>query len=170
MLGVQPSRRIAGSLRGLTAAPQNGKIHLTSNSCSTSTGGVYLRCPELQTTIPGEIFTPDAHCRWGVYMSTARDSGKRYHRECTGDALETVRKHSERSEGEIQFFAACFCPFVQRVWIALEYLEIPYFVSAFLGSNAASQIHMHYVSRSVLYAYWRTINMLEYSISIYIGS
>ena len=61
-------------------------------------------------------------------MSTG-DIGKRYHRECTGDALETVLKHAGRSEGDIHFFAACFCPFVQRVWIALEYLQIPYFVS-----------------------------------------
>jgi len=63
-------------------------------------------------------------------MSTT-DTGTRYHRECTGNALETTHKHAEGSKGDIQFFAACFCPFVQRVWIALEYLEIPYTVRGF---------------------------------------
>lgn len=29
------------------------------------------------------------------------------------------------------FFGACFCPFVQRVWIALEVLGVPYYVSLY---------------------------------------
>jgi len=58
-------------------------------------------------------------------MTSKADSGKQYHRTCTGDALETVNRHS--SKEDITFFGACFCPFVQRVWIALEYLEIPYY-------------------------------------------
>ena len=56
------------------------------------------------------------------------DSGKSYHKSCTGAALETVQKHSKKSN--ITFFGACFCPFVQRVWAAFEYLEIPYHVGA----------------------------------------
>lgn len=44
-----------------------------------------------------------------------------YHTECTGQALETVKAHS--SPSELTLFGACFCPFVHRVWIALEYLE-----------------------------------------------
>ncbi|KZT39417.1 hypothetical protein SISSUDRAFT_1045579 [Sistotremastrum suecicum HHB10207 ss-3] len=52
------------------------------------------------------------------------DSGKSYRNECTGDALVTVNAHS-RDEA-ITLFGACFCPFVQRVWIAFEYLQIPY--------------------------------------------
>ncbi|SJX61971.1 related to glutathione-S-transferase [Sporisorium reilianum f. sp. reilianum] len=47
-----------------------------------------------------------------------------YHTECTGYALETVKAHSSPSEQTL--FGACFCPFVHRVWIALEYLEAPY--------------------------------------------
>ena len=43
-----------------------------------------------------------------------------YHTECTGQALETVKTHS--SPSELTLFGACFCPFVHRVWIALEYL------------------------------------------------
>ncbi|KZT20921.1 glutathione S-transferase [Neolentinus lepideus HHB14362 ss-1] len=54
----------------------------------------------------------------------SQDSGKAYHTSCTGLALETVNVHS--SPSDITFFAACFCPFVQRVWVALEYLEIGY--------------------------------------------
>ncbi|KAL0958209.1 hypothetical protein HGRIS_000370 [Hohenbuehelia grisea] len=56
--------------------------------------------------------------------SPATDSGKTYHRECTGDALETVSKHQDPQS--ITLFGSCFCPFVQRVWVAFEYLGIPY--------------------------------------------
>jgi hypothetical protein len=58
-------------------------------------------------------------------MSKAGDSGKRYHLQCTGLALETAEKHAS-DDSELTFFAACFCPFVQRVWVALEFLGIPY--------------------------------------------
>jgi len=49
---------------------------------------------------------------------------KSYHLEATGPALDTVKKHSEAQD--ITLFGSCFCPFVQRAWVALEYLEIPY--------------------------------------------
>jgi len=53
-----------------------------------------------------------------------QDSGKEYHREATGSALETVQKHT--AEQDITLFGSSFCPFVQRVWVAFEVLEIPY--------------------------------------------
>ncbi|KAJ7886757.1 thioredoxin-like protein [Mycena leptocephala] len=49
---------------------------------------------------------------------------KHYHLECTGPALDTVKQHSDAQD--ITLFGSCFCPFVQRVWAALEYLQIPY--------------------------------------------
>ncbi|KIK95835.1 hypothetical protein PAXRUDRAFT_826608 [Paxillus rubicundulus Ve08.2h10] len=52
------------------------------------------------------------------------DTGKHYHNECTGQALETVRHHIANQD--ITLFAGCFCPFVQRVWVTLEHLDIPY--------------------------------------------
>lgn len=52
------------------------------------------------------------------------DTGKRYHNHCTGEALQTVQRHA--ADEDITLFAGCFCPFVQRVWVALEYLGIPY--------------------------------------------
>ncbi|KAG5734273.1 hypothetical protein E4T56_gene20583 [Termitomyces sp. T112] len=55
-------------------------------------------------------------------MST--DSGKHYHKACTGQALETVNQH--QAVEDITLFGSCFCPFVQRVWVALEFFEIPY--------------------------------------------
>lgn len=61
-------------------------------------------------------------------MSEKTDSGRVYHRECTGAALETVKQHVD--DQDITLFASCFCPFVQRVWVALEYLQIPYKVSS----------------------------------------
>jgi hypothetical protein len=55
------------------------------------------------------------------------DSGRVYHTQCTGDALKTVEAH--QSDQDITLFGSCFCPFVQRVWVAFEVLEIPYKVS-----------------------------------------
>jgi len=52
------------------------------------------------------------------------DLGKAYHTECTGDAHVTVKAH-EKDE-DITLFGSCFCPFVQRVWVAFEILGIPY--------------------------------------------
>ncbi|KAH9940706.1 glutathione S-transferase [Amylocystis lapponica] len=55
------------------------------------------------------------------------DSGKTYHLQCTGEALETAKAHSKSQD--ITLFGSCFCPFVQRVWVALEYLDIDYDVN-----------------------------------------
>lgn len=63
-------------------------------------------------------------------MSTTNDSGKLYHNQCTGLALETVNRHLISED--ITLFGSCFCPFVQRVWVAFEYLGIPYKVSFFM--------------------------------------
>jgi len=49
---------------------------------------------------------------------------KSYHTEATGAALETVKKHSK--DESLKLFGGCFCPFVQRVWISLEFKGIPY--------------------------------------------
>ncbi|KAJ7599879.1 thioredoxin-like protein [Mycena floridula] len=57
------------------------------------------------------------------------DAGKTYHKQCTGLALETVNDHQE--EADITLFGSCFCPFVQRVWLAAEFLEIPYKVDPY---------------------------------------
>ncbi|KAG6811911.1 hypothetical protein H0H92_005309 [Tricholoma furcatifolium] len=52
------------------------------------------------------------------------DSGKLYHKKCTGLALDTVQRHE--APEDITLFGSCFCPFVQRVWVAFEFLGIPY--------------------------------------------
>lgn len=52
------------------------------------------------------------------------DTGKSYHTSCTGLALRTAHAHAKADK--LTLFGSCFCPFVHRVWIALEYLEIPY--------------------------------------------
>jgi len=56
-------------------------------------------------------------------MPTA-DSGKKYHNSCTGVAFDTAQTHL--SPADVTLFGACFCPFVQRVWVALELLGEPY--------------------------------------------
>lgn len=60
----------------------------------------------------------------------AYDSGKHYHKQCTGLALETVNAHQD-PDAEITLFGSCFCPFVQRAWVTFEYLGVPYNVSRF---------------------------------------
>lgn len=55
-------------------------------------------------------------------MST--DQNRPYHTRCTGTALITADAHTDPQD--IILFGSCFCPFVQRVWIALEHLGIPY--------------------------------------------
>jgi len=72
-------------------------------------------------------------------MSNTGDSGKEYRKECTGPALELARKHAEPTD--ITLFASCFCPFVQRVWAAFEYLQIPYQYcwSVFLSCSSSGQ-------------------------------
>ncbi|KAF8895940.1 glutathione S-transferase [Mucidula mucida] len=57
------------------------------------------------------------------------DTGKTYARACTGAALETTINHSMDDPQDIVLFGSCFCPFVQRVWVALEVLGIPYSVN-----------------------------------------
>ncbi|CEH18048.1 Glutathione S-transferase [Ceraceosorus bombacis] len=67
-------------------------------------------------------------------MSTTSSSQPRhangYHLQCTGQALETARRHEkdvEPSTGdEITLYGSCFCPFVHRAWITLEVLGLPY--------------------------------------------
>ena len=59
------------------------------------------------------------------------DSGKSYHNQCTGLALETVGRHQGDIHANITLFGACFCPFVQRVWITFEYLGLPYKVGCY---------------------------------------
>ncbi|KAE8339898.1 hypothetical protein BDV24DRAFT_152481 [Aspergillus arachidicola] len=58
-------------------------------------------------------------------MSTqSQPPQKTYHTKATGLAALTVSNHS--SENELKLYGSCFCPFVQRVWIALEAKGIPY--------------------------------------------
>ncbi|DAA75653.1 TPA_exp: Uncharacterized protein A8136_1375 [Trichophyton benhamiae CBS 112371] len=49
---------------------------------------------------------------------------KSYHSRASGYAYSTVKKHAK--ESDLKLYGSCFCPFVQRVWIALEVKGIPY--------------------------------------------
>ncbi|KAJ7498526.1 thioredoxin-like protein [Mycena latifolia] len=57
-------------------------------------------------------------------MTSTMPEQKNYHLQCTGLAMQTVERHSNAED--ITLFGSCFCPFVQRVWVALEFLGIPY--------------------------------------------
>lgn len=64
-----------------------------------------------------------------INMSASKsDEGRTYHTKATGQALETIEKHQD-STVEMTLYGSCFCPFVQRVWVALEALGMPYNVS-----------------------------------------
>lgn len=56
-------------------------------------------------------------------MSSRSATG--YHLETTGQAAKTVAEHAvdKVTDPSIEFMGACFCPFVQRAWIALEVLN-----------------------------------------------
>ena len=56
-------------------------------------------------------------------MSSRSATG--YHLETTGQAAKTAAAHSADRvvDPSIEFMGACFCPFVQRAWIALEVLN-----------------------------------------------
>ncbi|RPB15015.1 hypothetical protein P167DRAFT_533592 [Morchella conica CCBAS932] len=49
---------------------------------------------------------------------------KTYPKKASGQALQTVKRHSKPNE--LKLFGSCFCPFVQRVWIALEVKGLNY--------------------------------------------
>lgn len=59
-------------------------------------------------------------------MATANGTtGKKTHaKRATGQALRTADAHS--SPHELKLFGSCFCPFVQRVWISLEFKKLAY--------------------------------------------
>ncbi|OQE96260.1 hypothetical protein PENNAL_c0001G00160 [Penicillium nalgiovense] len=54
----------------------------------------------------------------------SRTGQKSYHTKATGLAAETAIKHT--ADVNLKLYGSCFCPFVQRVWIALELKGIPY--------------------------------------------
>ncbi|KAL8696974.1 MAG: hypothetical protein Q9201_007381 [Fulgogasparrea decipioides] len=53
-----------------------------------------------------------------------KKSEKTYHKRATGAALATVKKHAK--EHDLKLYGSCFCPFVQRVWIALQFKGLDY--------------------------------------------
>ncbi|PWY95034.1 glutathione transferase [Aspergillus sclerotioniger CBS 115572] len=57
-------------------------------------------------------------------MATQNETQKQYHTKATGLAARTVANRSQ--DDELKLYGSCFCPFVQRVWIALEVKGIPY--------------------------------------------
>ncbi|RVD84378.1 uncharacterized protein DFL_006130 [Arthrobotrys flagrans] len=56
--------------------------------------------------------------------SVTKKIQKTYHTKATGNALLTVEKHSH--DAQLKLYGGCFCPFVQRVWIALELSGLEY--------------------------------------------
>jgi hypothetical protein len=88
----------------------------------------WLRVASLASTSTYKWFTLRPKAPHFSTMSATTDSGKRYHNECTGLALETVNKHQQHAD--ITLFGSCFCPFVQRAWVVFEYLGVPYKVGS----------------------------------------
>ncbi|KAK4944529.1 hypothetical protein LTR66_014491, partial [Elasticomyces elasticus] len=53
-----------------------------------------------------------------------KERQSRFH--ATGSALRTLQTRSEPASSGLMFFGNSFCPFAQRVWIALELIGVPY--------------------------------------------
>ncbi|TKA28659.1 hypothetical protein B0A50_02986 [Salinomyces thailandicus] len=49
---------------------------------------------------------------------------KTYHKQPTGLAWQTAQDHSNTNT--LKLYGSCFCPFVHRIWIALEYKALAY--------------------------------------------
>ncbi|PYH79256.1 hypothetical protein BO82DRAFT_376579 [Aspergillus uvarum CBS 121591] len=79
---------------------------------------------------PPIVHAPSAYLRSNAgrlqtrTMSNQNQPQKSYHTKATGFAAETVADHS--ADNDLKLFGSCFCPFVQRVWIALQFKGIPY--------------------------------------------
>ncbi|KAG6836027.1 hypothetical protein H0H93_012172 [Arthromyces matolae] len=85
-------------------------------------------------------------------MAATSDSGRHYHKECTGLALETVKAH--QTPEDITLFGSCFCPFVQRVWVAFEVLGIPYKVTIASYSHQSALFIIHLSTVRLIDASW----------------
>ncbi|KAF4632420.1 hypothetical protein G7Y89_g5704 [Cudoniella acicularis] len=110
---------------------------------------------------------------------------KTYHKKASGNALATVRRHSK--EHELKLFGSCFCPFVQRVWIAMEvkglnyqYIEVdPYKKpQALLEVNprglvpgirhgdwgcGESTVLMEYINRNIVPAFYQLLQAQDFN-------
>lgn len=54
--------------------------------------------------------------------------------------MQTAEAHTK--DADLILFGSCFCPFVQRVWIAFEELGIDYRVSHSNASPASSSLRV----------------------------
>ncbi|KAF2993539.1 hypothetical protein E8E14_000792 [Neopestalotiopsis sp. 37M] len=54
----------------------------------------------------------------------SKKTAKPAQKKASGAAMVTARKHAK--DHELKLYAACFCPFSQRVWIALEVKQMQY--------------------------------------------
>ncbi|PYI12475.1 glutathione transferase [Aspergillus sclerotiicarbonarius CBS 121057] len=86
-------------------------------------GGLSSRIPSIASTRL-MVFRSDCFRTQTRAMAAQRETEKQYHTKATGLAARTVANHSQ--DNELKLYGSCFCPFVQRVWIALETKGIPY--------------------------------------------
>jgi len=77
--------------------------------------------------LSGTLYYTNTGSMSNANSAKSTDQGRGYHTVATGDALITVKNHEK--DQDITLWGANFCPFVQRVWVAFEVLEIPYKVS-----------------------------------------
>ncbi|KAJ5086667.1 hypothetical protein NUU61_007974 [Penicillium alfredii] len=92
----------------------------------TVSGGGAWRSPQ-NPRLRHTPFTSEAQSNIGNHsqvMSDASQTQKTYHTKATGLAATTAINHA--AEDSLKLYGSCFCPFVQRVWIALELKGIPY--------------------------------------------
>ncbi|KAL8687050.1 MAG: hypothetical protein Q9224_005266, partial [Gallowayella concinna] len=79
---------------------------------------------ELLASTSESLFRSSSRRRLRTMADDTKSTQKTYHKKATGEALATVKKHAK--DHDLKLYGSCFCPFVQRVWISLQFKGMGY--------------------------------------------
>lgn len=116
-----------GPAVSLNQSPSGGKYYtiqrVNGNGGNGKSDGV--AGPHKHTLEDSDRVKKNSVIRWMVKNEKdKKKTQKTYHKKATGNASNTVKKHSK--EEDLKLYGSCFCPFVQRVWISLEMKQATY--------------------------------------------
>ncbi|KAJ6171109.1 hypothetical protein N7470_000176 [Penicillium chermesinum] len=113
----------------LESAPALSQGQLGANGKNDGVSGGHRHTLEesdrvKKNTVQRKYLKEDKQKKKFTFRSMPDLNQKTYHTKATGLAATTALNHS--AENPLQLYGSCFCPFVQRVWIALEMKGISY--------------------------------------------